>query len=823
MRMPWNRAPQTAERAERASAVDVSIARTEAHLARVSETIAAEMQRELTEESGWQLLSDLGGDSYDLSNAARAAIAAKCIRLWMVDGAIGQAESLLASGTFGQGISAPRAADPRVQRIIDRFWDDADNQLALTSIDAMIGINRALMLEGERFLTVHTSAADSLVKLADIPASEITDVITHPQNRRKALVYKRSWRPARYDWGRGTWVTDTQPMVRYYRDLAAPDPRAPRDDDDDEALELLASVPDLDDDTAILHVRVNNIGLRGVPEVYRAYDWARTHAGTVSDMATMTKALSMFAWRKKIRTRSEAAVRSGASQFQSPPPGPGAVHVSNDNVELDPVNVGTGATSNQSATGRQTFLEAIRPFGFGEHWYGDASTGNLATASSMEQPAVWRILARQTLFERALRTVIDYAIERAIEMQDYLPIPRSVRRYYDLDFPPPQPRTEQTVSIMLPALANAASTGLIDKREASYQAYVLLGSDDIDEIMERQYPPQEQLEGEHQEAPEPEAPEELATEAERPDDPARDRLAGSFAARFQTEIISPWRESVRRWLRSVESVPGPAALRRALVANAMPDRKRIETLLVELGIEAGNHAGQQTVDRIREQLLAAAGVREAEGDDDDAAAAEKRAASPRPARRLRAYTPPETLAEQLQRGEGWGAPSGEFVFNLRNQTVLSTIAGRGQKITGEIAGTMLDDMHTVLTNEGYRQGLSGVGVAEQLDSIFPETYAARAITIARTEITASMGEVALQALSRNGIDRHQWLAMMRDTRHSHAALNGKIVRVGEDFKPGLNRPGDDRAGASEVVNCECDILPVLDEETALREVPWLGE
>ena len=354
MRMPWNRAPQTAERAERASAVDVSIARTEAHLGARLETIAAEMQRELTEESGWQLLSDLGGDSCDLSNAARAAIAAVHSA---VDGRWRDRAGGIAPGErhVRSGDQRTRAADPRVQRIIDRFWDDADNQLALTSIDAMIGINRALMLEGERFLTVHTSAADSLVKLADIPASEITDVITHPQNRRKALVYKRSWRPARYDWGRGTWVTDTQPMVRYYRDLAAPDPRAPRDDDDDEALELLASVPDLDDDTAILHVRVNNIGLRGVPEVYRAYDWARTHAGTVSDMATMTKALSMFAWRKKIRTRSEAAVRSGASQFQSPPPGPGAVHVSNENVELDPVNVGTGATSNQSATGRQTF------------------------------------------------------------------------------------------------------------------------------------------------------------------------------------------------------------------------------------------------------------------------------------------------------------------------------------------------------------------------------------------------------------------------------------------------------------------------------------
>ena len=281
----------------------------------------------------------------------------------------------------------------------------------------------------------------------------------------------------------------------------------------------------------------------------------------------------------------------------------------------------------------------------------------------MEQPAVWRILARQTLFERALRTVIDYAIERAIEMQDYLPIPRSVRRYYDLDFPPPQPRHEQTVSIMLPALANAASTGLIDKREASYQAYVLLGSDDIDEIMERQYPPQEQLEGEHQEAPEPEAPEELATEAERPDDPARDRLAGSFAARFQTEIISPWRESVRRWLRSVESVPGPAALRRALVANAMRIASGSDTACGLIGL--GTMRGSRLWTGSR-QLLATAGVREAEGAM-MTRRGEKRAARARPSEGLHAS---RDAGRATAAWRGLGAPSGVRV-NLRNQTVLS--------------------------------------------------------------------------------------------------------------------------------------------------------
>jgi hypothetical protein len=103
----------------------------------------------------------------------------------------------------------------------------------------------------------------------------------------------------------------------------------------------------------------------------------------------------------------------------------------------------------------------------------------------MELPAIWRIRERQGFFERLLRRLIDYAIARAAQMQDLVYIPHTVRRTYDLDFPPVRPRDEAYLAGLLGALADARDRGLIDGDEASYQAHVAIGTDDIDEAMRR--------------------------------------------------------------------------------------------------------------------------------------------------------------------------------------------------------------------------------------------------------------------------------------------------------------------------------------------------
>jgi hypothetical protein len=278
------------------------------------------------------------------------------------------------------------------------------------------------------------------------------------------------------------------------------------------------------------HVKANTLGLRGIPEAYRAYDWIRSHARTVSDLVTLSKALAMFAWRKKLNTKSATAIENAAKMFRTPPSGPAGVQVENQNVQLDAINVPTGGVGNLEVASRQTHLQSIRPFGFGEHWYSDASTGNLATASAMDMPAIWKIEERQQFIGEVCEDLTRLAIELAVIQGDFPSrrLPTRVDRAFDLDFPAPQPRNENVLGIFLNALTTAAKDGLIDPREAAYQAYTALGSNDVTEILERQFPTEDKLDGQAptvEPGAEPEPPEAKETAGEEPIAEARTQEA----------------------------------------------------------------------------------------------------------------------------------------------------------------------------------------------------------------------------------------------------------------------------------------------------------
>lgn len=57
----------------------------------------------------------------------------------------------------------------------------------------------------------------------------------------------------------------------------------------------------------------------------------------------------------------------------------------------------------------------------------------------------------------------------------------------------------------------------------------------------------------------------------------------------------------------------------------------------------------------------------------------------------------------------------------------------------------------------------------------------------------------------------KWSARMRNTRDSHAALNGVEIPENEKFRTiwgnELRYPGDPEAPASEVINCHCVLIP----------------
>lgn len=60
--------------------------------------------------------------------------------------------------------------------------------------------------------------------------------------------------------------------------------------------------------------------------------------------------------------------------------------------------------------------------------------------------------------------------------------------------------------------------------------------------------------------------------------------------------------------------------------------------------------------------------------------------------------------------------------------------------------------------------------------------------------------------------KKQWVAMMDSvTRDSHRDVDGEVVEVGEQFSNGLEYPGDSAGPPSEVYNCRCTMVAVIED------------
>lgn len=87
--------------------------------------------------------------------------------------------------------------------------------------------------------------------------------------------------------------------------------------------------------------------------------------------------------------------------------------------------------------------------------------------------------------------------------------------------------------------------------------------------------------------------------------------------------------------------------------------------------------------------------------------------------------------------------------------------------------------------------------------------------VAQTERTRIQSQARAEALHKAAemgiITTKEWSARMRNTRDSHAALNGVVIPENKKFRTiwgnELRYPGDPEAPASEVINCHCVLIP----------------
>lgn len=278
-------------------------------------------------------------------------------------------------------------------------------------------------------------------------------------------------------------------------------------------------------------------------------------------------------------------------------------------------------------------------------------------------------------------------------------------------------------------------------------------------------------------------------------------------------MVTPWHQQIKAKLRQMGEHPPLQKTLTGLVRTELaPNRAAMRDVLRVYTLEAANAGGQAAIDKIvaaRKTRTREAGLpRNPHG-----------IAPPGPPKGLEAPTA-ATVTETA------------FTFNLRDPNLLRAMDKRGTKITGDVTDTMLQDLRDVLAREFYENGKGPQAVANELDDIFPETYAGRAANIARTETGIAQSTTQQEAYARNGVERQQWITLMDDkTRDDHAEMDGVVTALDEMFQmpDGSEQPHPlyDGGTPEENCNCRCDTVPLFegDEEFTAEELaqPWLGE
>jgi len=163
-------------------------------------------------------------------------------------------------------------------------------------------------------------------------------------------------------------------------------------------------------------------------------------------------------------------------------------------------------------------------------------------------------------------------------------------------------------------------------------------------------------------------------------------------------------------------------------------------------------------------------------------------------------------------------------FTLDAPYAQEWIQARANHLAGVVTETTYDAVKAQLT-EGAAAGDSIPNLADRIRTLFDQTYANRAQTVARTEVISGYnGSTYTVSMQSDVIAGMEWLATLdKRVRPSHKAMNGKIVTKGEAFEldgavmrfpgdpnvqTGVDSNGEVPDPGSMIINCRCTIAPL---------------
>ena len=292
---------------------------------------------------------------------------------------------LRSSYIFGRGVTFTEQP-PRIRKLII----EQQNQDVLFSSEAQAVNERSHFTDGQFFVLGDMNTK----KFQRIAFNEITGVVTDPDDPEQIRYYRRSW--TRYEQELNSTAPKPVQMNRWY----------PADTYEPASGRFAATIQNqpVDAKYRMFASKVNRRAgqIWGVPDAFPALPWAHAYNEYLKDGSRMLKALSMFAWQLKAKTKSGA---TAAAATIATPASAGSTAVTGADMELSSmprsgsVNLNDGrALGSMVASALEVSVVALLSDPGTSGAYGTAQTLDIPTVKAMEaRQQVWTLFYRRVM------------------------------------------------------------------------------------------------------------------------------------------------------------------------------------------------------------------------------------------------------------------------------------------------------------------------------------------------------------------------------------------------------------------------------------------
>ena len=380
------------------------------------------------EDKGWLNLTLTGNEP--VTEEARK-LAVKQSRLYYyTDPMAKQAIRLWTDYSFGEGMSWSSEKE-NVKSVMGGFFDNPKNQTVLGSRGQRKSSDK-LLVDGEIFFVLFLGAeGDTSIRTID--PLEITEIITLPDDIEAPMYYRRLWNDRQ-----------GQPHETIYRSTI--------NEGDEGTLDAAGKAVKSSDKGVVYHFALNTLGQRGIPILLPAHFYFKYQRKFLAARISIMLAMTRFLWKQKVQGGATAVAATKAIQ-QAKAPAAGSTWVENPAINMEPIRQATGSGDAYN-DGRMIKLQIAAATGWPEQYFGDLSTGNLATAKTVELPVQKMCGSYQRMWGDTYKDICEVVLKH-----ENIP---ETEQYVDFDFPAIAPQdaigfaqTVQALAAVFPAFANA--------------------------------------------------------------------------------------------------------------------------------------------------------------------------------------------------------------------------------------------------------------------------------------------------------------------------------------------------------------------------------